>query len=75
MQMNIKRPTGLLKQSVIIMDVMSGEDKMFYLSRMWDLYFKIYHKKSSYKKKSKYTLMRKRKAYELCTNLVKIFGH
>ena len=41
MQMNIKKPKGLLKDSIIIMDFMSGEDKMYYLERMWDLYFKV----------------------------------
>ena len=55
MQMNIKKPKGLLKDSIIIMDFMSGEDKMYYLERMWDLYFKVFNnkvKKSSKQKKN-----------------------
>jgi hypothetical protein len=76
MQMNIKKPKGLLKDSIIIMDFMSGEDKMYYLERMWDLYFKVFNtkvKKSSSRKKT--SSMRQEKAYELCTSLIKIFGH
>ena len=82
MQMNIKKPRGILKDSIILMDIMSGEDKMYYLERMWDLYFRVYRTKvkaSPHRSPSKYkkqtSRMRKEKAYELCTSLVKIFGH
>ena len=76
MQMNIKKPKGLLKDSIIIMDFMSGEDKMYYLERMWDLYFKVFNNKvkKSFSRK-KISSMRQEKAYELCTSLIKIFGH
>jgi len=76
--MYIKKPKGILKSSIIMMDFMSGEDKMFYLERMWDLYFKVYkNKKYSAKaaKTRKYPVMREKKAYELCSELTKIFGH
>ena len=46
MQMNTKKAKGLLKSSIILLDLMTGEDKMNYLERMWNLYFKVYEKKS-----------------------------
>jgi hypothetical protein len=77
MQME-QKPRGLLKESIILMDIMSGEDKMFYLERMWNLYFKVYEKKSirsSKYKKSKTFVMDRKKAYDLCSELTQIFGH
>ena len=77
MQME-QKPKGYLKQSIILMDIMSGEDRMFYLERMWNLYFKVYEKKSirlSKYKKSKTFVMDRKKAYDLCSQLTKIFGH
>ena len=44
MQME-QKPKGYLKQSIVLMDIMSGEDRMFYLERMWNLYIKVYEKK------------------------------
>jgi len=73
-----QKPRGLLKESIILMDIMSGEDKMFYLERMWNLYFKVYEKKSirlSKYKKSKTFVMDRKKAYDLCSELTQIFGH
>tara|TARA_R110000824_G_scaffold125851_1_gene285142 strand:+ start:349 stop:576 length:228 start_codon:yes stop_codon:yes gene_type:complete len=73
-----QKPKGYLKQSIILMDIMSGEDRMFYLERMWNLYFKVYEKKSirlGKYKKSKTFVMDRKKAYDLCSQLTKIFGH
>jgi hypothetical protein len=77
MQMSVKKPRGLLKESIILLDIMSGEDKMNYLGRMWDLYIRVYEnpRRLSYRKKSKTFLMDKGRAYELCSQLTKIFGH
>jgi len=78
MQMNTKRPRGLLKDSIILLDLMTGEDKMNYLERMWNLYFRVYEKRSirlSKYKKSKTFVMDKKKAYDLCSQLTQIFGH
>jgi len=59
-----------------MLDLMTGEDRMDYLERMWDLYTKVYLKPSHrYKKKSKTFVMDKKKAYDLCSELTKIFGH
>mgnify|MGYP003118733363 FL=1 len=77
MQME-QKPKGYLKQSIVLMDIMSGEDRMFYLERMWNLYIKVYEKKSirlSKYKKSKTFVMDRKKAYDLCSQLTKIFGH
>jgi len=60
------------------MDIMSGEDRMYYLERMWNLYVRVYEKKSirlSRYKKSKTFVMDRKKAYDLCSELTKIFGH
>ncbi len=77
MQMDVKKPKGLLKDSIILLDIMTGEDKMYYMERMWNLYFRVYlnSKKSRSKKLSKTFLMDKKKAYDLCSELTKIFGH
>ena len=45
MQMN-KEDRQLLEQSVWMLTLMSGEDRMRYLSRMWDLYFEVFGEKS-----------------------------
>tara|TARA_R110001592_G_scaffold121019_2_gene326013 strand:- start:408 stop:635 length:228 start_codon:yes stop_codon:yes gene_type:complete len=75
--MDVKKPKGLLKDSIILLDIMTGEDKMYYMERMWNLYFRVYlnSKKSRSKKLSKTFLMDKKKAYDLCSELTKIFGH
>ena len=68
----------LIEESIILMGIMSGKDRMHYLERMWNLYFKVYEKKSirvTRNKKSKTFLMDKKKAYDLCSELTKIFGH
>ena len=78
MQMNVKHVRRLLEDSIIIMDIMSGEDRMYYLERMWNLYVGVYEKKSirlSRYKKSKTFVMDRKKAYDLCSELTKIFGH
>ncbi len=78
MQMNVKHVRRLLEDSIIIMDIMSGEDRMYYLERMWNLYVRVYEKKSirlSRYKKSKTFVMDRKKAYDLCSELTKIFGH
>jgi len=77
MQMDVKKPKGLLKDSIILLDIMTGEDKMYYMERMWNLYFRVYlnSRKSRSKKSSKTFLMDKKKAYDLCSELTKIFGH
>jgi hypothetical protein len=75
--MDVKKPKGLLKDSIILLDIMTGEDKMYYMERMWNLYFRVYlnSRKSRSKKLSKTFLMDKKKAYDLCSELTKIFGH
>ena len=79
MQMSAKKTDRLIKQSKIIMLYMSGEEKMYYLERMWDLYFDVYAKnkwrQSTFASRKKHPPMKEKKAYELLTSLVKIFGH
>ena len=67
----------LIKESIILMEIMSGEDRMHYLERMWKLYIDVYERSSmrSSVRKRKNTPLAKRKAYELCSELTKIFGH
>jgi len=67
----------LIKESIILMEIMSGEDRMNYLDRMWTLYIDVYERslmRSSVRKR-KNTPIAKKKAYELCSELTKIFGH
>ena len=79
MQMSAKETDRLIKQSKILMRFMSGEEKTQYLTRMWDLYFEVYIKKdwrqSTLSPRKKHPPMKEKKAYELLTSLVKIFGH
>jgi hypothetical protein len=79
MQMSAKETDRLIKQSKILMRFMSGEEKTQYLTRMWDLYFDVYIKKdwrqSTLSPRKKHPPMKEKKAYELLTSLVKIFGH
>ena len=79
MLMNLKKPKlkGLLKESVILLDIMSGEEKSFYLEKMWNLYDRVYIRGRLTEKtrKSRVFKMDKKKAYELCSELTKIFGH
>ncbi len=66
----------LIKESIILMEIMSGEDRMHYLERMWKLYIDVYERssmRSSVRKRK--TPIAKKKAYELCSELTKIFGH
>jgi len=68
----------LIKESIILMEIMSGEDRMHYLERMWKLYIDVYERssmRSSVRKRKKNIPIAKRKAYELCSELTKIFGH
>ena len=67
----------LIKESIILMEIMSGEDRMHYLERMWKLYIDVYERSSmrSSVRKRKNTPIAKKKAYELCSELTKIFGH
>jgi len=67
----------LIKESIILMEIMSGEDRMHYLERMWKLYIDVYERSSmrSSVRKRKKTPIAKKKAYELCSELTKIFGH
>lgn len=78
MHMN-KEDRQLLEHSIWMLTLMTGEDRMRYLSRMWDLYFEVFGENFESKKrrgrKSKFTIIDQRKAYDLCTCLVKIFGH
>ena len=69
-----KRSNELLEQSIIILAIMTGEERSFYLERMWQLYFKIYEKPKR-KRKSRAFELDKMNAYELCSKLTKIFGH
>jgi len=75
--MQMQKVPRLLKQSIIMMEFMSGEDRMHYLERMWKLYIDVYERSSmrSSVRKRKNTPIAKRKAYELCSELTKIFGH
>jgi len=78
MQMSVKKPNRILKESIMLMDIMSGEDRMHYLDRMWSLYLKVYKNPptvAAKRRKQKYSVLDKRKAYDLCSSLVKIFGH
>ena len=79
MQMSTKQTDKLIRQSKIIMSSMSGEERTEYLTRMWDLYFEVYIKKdwrkSSFDTRKKYSPIKEKKAYELLTSLVKVFGH
>jgi hypothetical protein len=76
MQMDITQKR-LIKESIILMEIMSGEDRMYYLERMWDLYIDVYVRTPARGRgrKRKNTPLDKRKAYELCSQLTKIFGH
>ena len=76
MQMQ-KTSRRLLQQSIVLMDIMSGEDKMYYLQRMWELYIDVYVRTPSKfaKKRKKNIPMDRKKAYDLCSELTKIFGH
>jgi len=67
----------LIRESKILMEIMTGEDRMYYLERMWDLYFDVYMRTPARGRgrKRKITPLDKRKAYELCSELTKIFGH
>ncbi len=66
----------LIRESKILMEIMSGLDRMYYLERMWDLYIEVYvNPKKSSRKKRKISPLDQRKAYELCSELTKIFGH
>jgi 23S rRNA U2552 (ribose-2'-O)-methylase RlmE/FtsJ len=67
----------LIKESKILMEIMSGEDRMYYLERMWDLYLDVYVRTPARGRgrKRKNTPLDKMKAYELCSELTKIFGH
>lgn len=69
-----KRSTRLLKESIVILDLMSGEEKSFYLEKMWELYIKLYEK-SRRNNKSRAFELDKINAYDLCSKLTKIFGH
>ena len=79
MQMSTKQTDKLIRQSKAIMSLMSGEERTQYLTRMWDLYFEVYVKKdwrkSSFDTRKKYSPIKEKKAYELLTSLVKVFGH
>ena len=59
------------------MEIMSGEDRMYYLQRMWDLYIDVYVRTPARgrRRKRKNTPIAKRKAYDLCSQLTQIFGH
>ena len=73
-----KKPRGLLKESIVMFDLMTGQEKMDYLERMWDLYIRVYERPryTSYRRrKSRTFVMEKNKAYDLCSKLTKIFGH
>jgi len=75
--MQMQKVPRLLKQSIIMMEFMSGEDRMLYLQKMWKLYIDVYVRTPvrSSGRKRKNTPIAKRKAYELCSELTKIFGH
>ena len=75
--MQMQKAPRLLKQSIIMMEIMSGEDKMFYLQRMWDLYIDVYVRTPARirRRKRKNIPLDQKKAYELCSELTKIFGH
>ncbi len=59
------------------MRVMSGEDRMYYLEKMWDLYIDVYERTPvrGRSRKRKNTPLNQKKAYDLCSELTKIFGH
>ena len=75
--MQMQKAPRLLKQSIIMMEIMSGEDKMFYLQRMWNLYIDVYVRTPARirGRKRKNIPLDQKKAYELCSELTKIFGH
>ena len=75
--MQMQKTPRLLRQSIIMMEFMSGEDKMLYLQRMWGLYVDVYMRTPvrGRGRKRKNDPIDKRKAYELCSELTKIFGH
>ena len=75
MRMNTKVSNRLLKHSIVLLTVMTGEEKMNYLERMWDLYIEVYNTPKFRKKPSRTYEMDKLKAYDLCSKLTKIFGH
>ncbi len=75
MRMNTKASNRLLKHSIVLLTVMTGEEKMNYLERMWDLYIDVYTTPKFKKKLSRTYEMDKLKAYDLCSKLTKIFGH
>jgi hypothetical protein len=70
-----KKPRGLLKESIVMLDLMTGQEKMDYLERMWDLYIRVYERPRYIRKRSRTFVMDKTKAYDLCSKLTKIFGH
>ena len=70
-----KKPRGLLKDSIIMLDLMTGLEKMEYLERMWDLYIRVYERPRYRRKQSRTFVMDTNKAYDLCSKLTKIFGH
>jgi hypothetical protein len=76
MQMDVKKPKGLLKDSIILLDIMTGEDKMYYLERMWNLYFRVYinSRRSRSKKLSKTFSMDKKKPMTCAPSLLKFLG-
>jgi hypothetical protein len=75
MRMSTKASNRLLKHSIVLLTVMTGEEKMYYLERMWDLYIDVYTTPKFRKKLSRTYEMDKLKAYDLCSKLTKIFGH
>ena len=75
MRMNTKVSNRLLKHSIVLLTVMTGEEKMNYLERMWDLYIDVYTTPKFKKKLSRTYEMDKLKAYDLCSKLTEIFGH
>ena len=77
MQMNSTQKR-LVKESILLMDIMSGQERMLYLERMWNLYFKVYVRNSirvQRNKRLKTFVTDRKKAYELCAELTKIFRH
>jgi len=66
-----------IQKSKLLMRVMSGEDRMYYLEKMWDLYIDVYERTPmrGRGRKRKNTPLNQKKAYDLCSELTKIFGH
>ena len=79
MQMSARQTDKLIRKSKILMSFMSGEERTQYLTRMWDLYYEVYIKKdwrkSAFDTRKKYSPIQEKKAYELLTSLIKVFGH